>query len=169
MATKENHSTSRLALAIVGLFLLAHAALPVWLGDVYPFTSAPMFRDNPQQYCNYRVFAADGSELAAEDFLVQRIYDGNPLGYGVGIRPPAILERFGEVQDEPTIRRHIEQQLALPQHRQHAYVEIEQEVIGPIDSQRVGVVKKQRWRVYRTPHDKHKKPLSAGYSVLSTE
>jgi hypothetical protein len=108
-----------------------------------------MFRDMPQQYCNYRVLAPDGKLLPAEDFLVQRIYDGNPLGYGVGIVPPPILERFGEVRDEATIRRHIEQQLSRERNRKYAYVEVEQEVIGPIDSQRVGVVRVDRWRVAR--------------------
>ena len=100
-----------------------------------------MFRDCPTCYCNYRVFAPNGEQLPDEDFLVQRVYDGNPLGYGVGIAPPPILERFGESLDEATIRQHIEQQLAREPNRRHAYVEVEQEVIGPVDSQRVGVIK----------------------------
>ena len=138
-----------LALTAGGLFLAAHALLPMWLGDVYPFTSAPMFRDNPQTYCNYRVYGPDGSLLPAKDFLIQRIYDGNPVGYGVGIVPPPVLERFGEVLDEATIRQHIEQQLTREANRGYAFVEIEQEVIGPVDGQRLGVVKKERWRVGR--------------------
>lgn len=148
----KNHSQQRPvwpALTAVGLFLAAHALLPTWLGDVYPFTSAPMFRDNPQAYCNYRVYGPDGSLLPAKDFLVERIYDGNPVGYGVGIVPPPVLERFGEVLDETTIRKHIEQQLSREANRGYSFVEVEQEVIGPVDDQRLGVMKKERWRVTR--------------------
>ena len=146
----ESHERpSTLALTAVGFFLAAHALLPMWMGDVYPFTSAPMFRDNPQAYSNYRVYGPDGTLLPPEDFLVQRIYDGNPVGYGVGIVPPAVLERFGEVRDETTVRQHIERQLMRESNRGYAFVEIEQEVIGPADEQRLGVVKQERWRVER--------------------
>ncbi len=46
------------------LFAAANVLVPITLGDVYPFTIAPMFRDAPQVYANYRVFAPDGSKLA---------------------------------------------------------------------------------------------------------
>ena len=139
---------SRGGLTAVAVLLVANVVVPVIWGDVYPFTSAPMFRDCPRQCCNYRVFSADGKELPAEDWLVQRVYDGNPVGYGVGVRPPAVIEQeFGVVHDEPAVRRHFEQQLALPRHQGHAYVEVVQEVIGPIDTGQVGVVETHRWRI----------------------
>jgi hypothetical protein len=125
---------SRWPLAAAGLLLAANIAVPLVFGDLYPFTSAPMFRDCPAQCCQYRVLAADGGELPAEYWLVQRIYDGNPVGYGVGLRPPAVVEReFGSVESESAVRRHIERQLAQPEHRRHAWVEVVQEVIGPVD------------------------------------
>jgi hypothetical protein len=133
-----------------GTLLAVHAVVPLVWGDVYPFTSAPMFRDNPQVCCNYRVLAADGSELKAEDWLCQRIYDGNPLGYGVGVQPPPVIEqRFGDVHTEEQIREHFARVLAQPRHRDLAYVEVVQEVIGPIDAERVGVVKTKRIIVRR--------------------
>ena len=127
--------------------------LPIWIGDVYPLTSAPMFRDRPELYCNYRVYAPDGTLLPAEDFLVQRIYDGNPVGYGVGIQPPAVLERFGQERSEADVRAHIAQQLARPQNARYTFVDVEQEVIGATDAQRVGIVRTDRWRVQRLPAD----------------
>jgi len=130
------------------MLLAANVVIPLVWGDLYPFTSAPMFRDSPRECCNYRVFAADGRELAAEDWLVQRVYDGNPVGYGVGIRPPAVLEQeFGVVHDEAAVRRHIQRQLAEPGHQQHEFVDVEQGVLGPIDAGRVGVVRSERWRI----------------------
>jgi hypothetical protein len=141
---------SQLALAAVGLLLVANIAIPLVLGDVYPFTSAPMFRDTPMCCCNYHVYAPDGRELPAEDWLVQRIYDGNPIGYGVGIRPPPVLEQdFCRPCDETTVREHIQAQFAKPPNRAHAYVEVVQEHIGPIDSQHVGIVHTHRWRIGR--------------------
>jgi hypothetical protein len=131
--------------------LAANVVVPLVWGDVYPFTSAPMFRDNPRQCCNYRVFAPGGAELPADDWLCQRIYDGNPVGYGVGIQTPPILEQcFGDVHTEDQIRQHIERLLADERHKDLQSVEVVQEVIGPIDSERVGVVATHRFVVRRS-------------------
>src|SRR5262245_53790345 len=147
-AMESSSVRSRLALAAVALLLAANIVVPLVWGDVYPFTSAPMFRDAPACCCNYRVYAADGRELPADNWLVQRIYDGNPIGYGVGICQPAVIEQeFGAIHNEPTVVRHIEQQIAAPQNRQHASIEVVQEVIGPINSQHVGVAKTTRWKI----------------------
>lgn len=134
-----------------GGLLLANIIVPLVWGDVYPFTSAPMFRDNPRQCCNYRVFGPDGKELPTEDWLCHRVYDGNPLGYGVGIKPPVILEReFGQMCSETQVRQHVEGLLDRAECRELACVEVVQEVIGPIDDERVGVVETRRLRIART-------------------
>ena len=130
--------------------LAANVVVPLALGDLYPFTSAPMFRDCPEQCVHYRVFDEGGRELPAAEWLAQRIYDGNPVGYGVGQRPPTVVEQqFGAIDSEADVRQHIERQLALPKHRQHAWVEVLQEVIGPVDRRKVGVVRSSRWRIER--------------------
>lgn len=134
-------------MAIAGLVLAANVVVPLALGDVYPFTSAPMFRDTPQVYCNYRVHGPDGQPLPSEQFLCHRIYDGNPVGYGVGVKPPPVLEQFGVAHDEATVRAHIAAQLAAAGNRGYPYVEVEQEVIGAVDGNRVGVLRVDRWRV----------------------
>jgi hypothetical protein len=137
-------------MALTAALVLANAVVPMIAGDVYPFTSAPMFRDSPSQCANYRVFAADGSELPADDWLVQRIYDGNPIGYGVGIRPPAVLEQeFSLAAGEAEICEHILKQLERPEHAKHAWVDVVQEVIGAIDGQRVGIIRTEQVRVTR--------------------
>jgi hypothetical protein len=141
---------SQFALVAVALLLAANVLVPLVWGDVYPFTSSPMFRDTPTCCCNYHVYAPDGRELPAEDWLVQRIYDGNPVGYGVGICPPAVLEsEFGKVCDEKTVREHIIAQFKNPNNQNLSYVEVVQDHIGPIDSQHVGIVHTSRWRVER--------------------
>jgi hypothetical protein len=147
----EQHAKLGRGPLAAGGLLLASVLVPLVWGDVYPFTSAPMFRDNPRQCCNFRVFAPDGTELPAEDWLCHRVYDGNPLGYGVGLQPPAIVERqFGAVCSESDLRRHFQEQLARPEYRRFEYVEIVQEVIGPVDEERVGVVETRRLRIERT-------------------
>jgi hypothetical protein len=142
-------------MAAVGILLAANVVVPALWGDVYPFTSAPMFRNAPVQCCQYRFFDAEGRELAAEDWLVHRVYDGNPVGYGVGVQPPAILEQeYGVVHDEAAVKRHMEGQFARPVNRGQKQVEVEQTVLGAVDEQRVGIVRTSRWLVrHRTSGD----------------
>lgn len=141
---------TRIGIATAALLLGANMLVPLFWGDVYPFTSAPMFRDSPRQFCNYHVYSADGQELNPPNWLVQRIYDGNPVGYGVGVRPPTVLEqKFGVIHDEATVRRHFEEQLVQPHNRAYDAVEVVQEVIGPIDTQHVGVVRTATWKISR--------------------
>ena len=137
------------SLVVVGLFLGAHVVVPLVWGDIYPFTSAPMFRDRPAQYCNYRVLAPDGTELPQEDWLVQRVYDGNPVGYGVGVKPPTVIEQeFGVVHDEQLVRQHILKQFAKQSAsvRNLPYVEVVQESFGPQQDGTIKQVKLRRWR-----------------------
>jgi hypothetical protein len=139
------------AILAAGLFLLANIIVPAVIGDLYPFTSGPMFRDAPTKYCNYRVYDPAGRLIDAETFLTHRIYDGNPVGYGVGIKPPRVLEEFGRDRDEAYCRQHVLEHLAADANRKYSYVIIEQDVIGPIDSERVGVVRTNRWQI-DNPH-----------------
>jgi hypothetical protein len=146
VATKEA-LRNQLGMLAAAVLLAANVVVPLALGDVYPFTSAPMFRDTPQVYCNYHIHGPDGQPLPSERFLCHRIYDGNPVGYGVGVKPPKVLEEFGVAHDEATVREHISQQLATAENRGYDYVEVHQEVVGPVDASHVGVVRVDRWRI----------------------
>jgi hypothetical protein len=138
-----------------GCLIIANVVVPLIGGDIYPFTSAPMFRDAPTECCNYRVFAPDGTELKPEDWQLQRIYDGNPVGYGVGIRPPRVLEmKFGVIHDEAAVRQHVEWQFREFANRKYESIDVVQEVIGPMDGQHLGVVSHHRWRIDRPPTTK---------------
>jgi hypothetical protein len=142
--------TSRLPLACAGLLLAAHVVVPLVGGDVYPFTSAPMFRDRPHACCQYRVILSDGSEAPAHDWQLQRVYDGNPVGYGVGTRPPEVLEQqFGDIHDEAAVRQHVARQWTRAECREIAAVEVIQERIGATAGGQVGVVESRRWRITR--------------------
>jgi hypothetical protein len=109
-----------------------------------------MFRDSPVQFANYRVLDEHGREMPRKDWLVNRIYDGNPVGYGVGVQPPPVLEQeFGVVHSQEEVERHFAAQLRRPQHRHVSVVEVVQEVVGPMSRQRVGVVQRNRWKIVR--------------------
>ena len=141
---------SHLGLIGAALLLLANVVVPLVWGDVYPFTSAPMFRDSPRQCCSYQVLSLDGGQLPADEWLVHRIYDGNPIGYGVGVRPPPVIEReFGIVHEESAVRRHLERRFADEENQSHDAIEVVQQIIGPIDAEHVGVVRTERWRFAR--------------------
>ena len=111
-------------LALV-VFLGANVLVPLVCGDIFPFTSSPMFRDAPRAYCVYRAFGPDGMEIPVETLLLQRVYDGNPPGYGVGIRPPDTLARFGEIAAESEIKKHVARHMAG-----YEFVTIEQDVVA---------------------------------------
>jgi hypothetical protein len=152
---------SVLVLICCALFVAANVAIPLTLGDVYPFTVAPMFCDAPQAYCNYRVYDPNGKLLAdnstrridppgaPDPFYLRRYYDGNPTGLGVGICPPPTIDggTFGSIHDEQHVRSHIAECLA--DYPAPAFVDVEQEIVGPVDKLRVGVVKINRWRIVR--------------------
>ncbi len=79
----------------VVLFVLANLILPFVVEEIFPITTAPMFRDSPTSYCDFRVIDPEGQELPLADFGLQRNYDGNPIGYGSGRLPADSLDRFG--------------------------------------------------------------------------
>ncbi len=134
-------------LAFVAAFVIVNLVMPVVVADLYPFTSAPMFRDQPRRYCNHYAFAPDGKEIPAERLSLQRIYDGNPTGLGVGIQPPPVLERtFGDVPDRETVETHVRTQLA--KHPDLDYVEIVQEIVES-DGEGGLAARENRWRVDR--------------------
>ena len=138
---------SRLPILAAGVLLAANAVVPLVWGDVYPFTSAPMFRDCPQTCCNYRVVLPDGSEAPAAEWLVQRVYDGNPVGYGVGLVPPAVLEQqFGVKHEEAAIRQHFQRLLERPECSAVSTIEVRQDFIGPQDNGRIGVIETRLWQ-----------------------
>lgn len=81
--------------------------IPLALGELYPFTIAPMFRDAPARYCNYKITGPDGKVYSNLDFALQRNYDGNPVGMGAGIVPPSTVDTFGAVPSGEEIRMHL--------------------------------------------------------------
>ena len=135
-------------LACVLLFGLASIVLPVMYGELYPFTIAPMFRDSPKLYCIYQVLSPDGESLTLERFQLQRNYDGNPVGLGAGLKPPKTLDRFGHAPSEQDLRSHIRKMLDA-KHPGLAYVDVIQQVVGPINSRTVGVIRTTRIREYQ--------------------
>ena len=138
---------SRIALVSAVTFAVCNLLLSIVFEDLYPFTIAPMFRDNPQLYCDYQVLDPQGTQLSLRDFQLQRNYDGNPLGLGAGVRPPPSLDTFGSVPDEAMLIAHVSRILpaSFPEFR---YVDVVQTVTGPVDENRVGIVKETRYRVY---------------------
>lgn len=102
----------RVELIAAATFALVHIFAPFVIGEKYPFTIAPMFRDQPQCYCVYEVTDRDGQQLALEDFGLHLVYDGNPVGLGVGIEAKPTLHGFGEVPSDDELIDHVRTKLA---------------------------------------------------------
>lgn len=130
------------------VFALCNLALPLVFGELYPFTIAPMFRDRPQLYCQYRVVSDDGTELSLRDFELHRNYDGNPVGFGAGIKPHPSLDQFGTAPDEEVLRSHVSQ-ILNSKYSDLRFVDVVQTVIGPTDSGTVDVIREVKVRVYQ--------------------
>jgi len=140
----------RVELLLAGLFVLLNVGIPLLIVDLFPFSRAPMFEDAPVLYCNYIVSDPQGSQLDPKsdelvDLGLQRNYWGNPLGSGVGFHPPPTIDRVGEVASAEEVRRQVESYLRL--HPELAYLDVVQEILGPISSRQVGVMKQHRWRI----------------------
>lgn len=119
-------------------FVLASLILPFTLGEIFPITTAPMFRDHPGKYCDFAVFAPEGKVLNLETFGLQRYYDGNPVGYGSGRLPAETLDRFGDdeqVEDVvPTraeLRAWVSERMTT---LEYPYVRVQVRVWGPVGS-----------------------------------
>jgi hypothetical protein len=144
--TRSRRAT--LQLLAVALFMGINVAVPMVVEDLYPFTSVPMFRDQPTRYCNYSVYDPNGRRLPSEDFLLQRVYDGNPPGVGIGIQPPAVLERkFGEVASRSQVVQHVCRELS--KRPDVPFVIVVQDVVGANVEGRIGVLRSNRWKISR--------------------
>lgn len=100
---------NRFELLAVTTFVVGNLLAPIVLGELYPFTVSPMFSDQPSQYCTYEIFDSAGQKLEPELFGLHLVYDGNPPGLGMGIKPTPTLHAFGEFRDESTVRQHVQQ------------------------------------------------------------
>lgn len=99
--------------AAVVLFVILNLVAPWIVGEMYPFTVSPMFRDQPEQYCTYQLFDGEGNELDLEPYGLHLVYDGNPPGLGMGIEANPTLHKFGEVPELNEVADHVRQVLAL--------------------------------------------------------
>jgi hypothetical protein len=135
----------RRELLAVGLFCAAGLAGPLFFQDLYPFSQAPMFADAPRCYCRYAVLDPAGRPLPPGEFGLGRDYWGNPVGVGVGFRPPPTVDRFGQVAPREAVTAAVREGLAG--RADLGFVDVVQEVVGPLGDGGVGVVRSGRWRV----------------------
>jgi len=120
----------------VVLFVLANLILPFVIEEVFPITTAPMFRDNPQVYCDFTVLDPSGTALPLSDFDMQRVYDGNPAGYGSGRLANPSLDRFG-ISEDPDLTIPSRDEIRLWTQDRLAqmnfpFVTVQVKVIGPV-------------------------------------
>ena len=143
--TRRATSHARRERIAAGLFVLLFAGVPVLRMELFPFSRAPMFADAPQRYCEYTVTDPEGRPVGLALVGLQRAYWGNPLGVGVGYRPVASLDVFGEVPSPEAVTAGVRTRLAaLPD---LAYVDVSRTVIGPVDDRHIGPVETVSWRV----------------------
>jgi len=94
-------------IAAVVAFVVLNLAAPFLLGEIYPVTVSPMFCDQPTQYCTYEVFDENGNAVDLELLGLHMVYDGNPVGLGMGIKATPTMHKFGEVPTFEEVERHV--------------------------------------------------------------
>lgn len=115
-------------LVAAAAFVVLNLLAPLVIGELYPFTISPMFRDQPSQYCTYRVAKPNGEPVESlADFGLHLVYDGNPPGLGMGIQARPTLHEFGMVGGEAEVRRHVEE--VLRQRGDLPFVDVTQTVV----------------------------------------
>ena len=121
-------------LGFIGLNMFA----PVVFGERFPFTISPMFCDEPSCYCDYALTDSNGQPVNLVDLNMQRVYDGNPVGLGVGIRPPATLDQFGVVPTQEEVTQHLLNQ--IEKWPDTPFLNVQVTIVGATDDDHVGPV-----------------------------
>lgn len=103
----EPAKSRRIELVAVAAFVVVNLLAPLVVGEMYPFTISPMFRDQPKEYCTYQLFDESGVEIDPETFGLHLVYDGNPPGLGMGIEATPRMHEFGVVPTVETVVDHV--------------------------------------------------------------
>ena len=127
--------------AFVGLNLVA----PFVFGEMFPITVSPMFCDEPSCYCEYEVTDDQGKPLELKPLGLHRVYDGNPVGLGVGLVAPKTLDEFGKVPTEEQLRRHLQDCRDVWSHSD--YLDVTLIRVGDVEGRTVGPTSSIRFRV----------------------
>ncbi len=99
MVEKVTEPNGNAIMIFVAAFIVVNLVVPFTIGELYPFSTSPMFCDQPTKYCTYEVVDADGDQVDLKRLGLHLVYDGNPPGLGVGIVPSPTLHAFGEVPE----------------------------------------------------------------------
>ena len=109
-----------------------------------------MFSDQPAEYAVYEVFDANGDSLDLEPFGLHLVYDGNPVGLGMGIKAAETMHGFGEVPPLEELKTHVADKLAeMPEltkvsvRRKHVACE-DYQLVETVDEVQVGSPLAQR-------------------------
>lgn len=137
----------RFELIAIISFLTINLLGPFVIGEVFPITISPMFRDQPQFYCDYRVTDHEGDEQPLHRFKLHRVYDGNPPGLGVGRVPRETLNRMSYRATLVEIETAV--MTALNEHPEIEYVIVEQSVFAQVGNSIGQVEETARWKFGR--------------------
>ena len=138
----------RKELLAIALFCVINLLVPALFVELYPFTRVTMYSDSPTICYSYKIYDPQGNQLPDIEFGVQSDYDGNWPRVGFGFSLPTI-NRVGRPADQAAITDWIEKR--LERFPSLSYVDVYKEIMGPIDNQRFGLIRREHWRI-RNPH-----------------
>ena len=147
---KASQQNRRRAIEMTAVFLFLGVSVfaPFLIGECYPITISPMFCEQPETYCEYRVTNPDGKELDLELFSLHRVYDGNPQGLGVGLIPAYTLNKPDEIPGKVVIERFVRK--GLENCPDEPWVTVEQRVFGEVDGSIGEIQPANKWKIDRS-------------------
>ena len=141
----QGATSERWQLAGVATFILVNLIAPFLVGEYFPFTTSPMYSDSPQIYCTYKIFDEDNLEINVDYLGLRQIYNGNPPGLGVGLKPPETANHFGKQATEKEVKEMVQRNLTKFNYK---FVIVEQYLVHDLDGNKIGPTAiPKRWQV----------------------
>ncbi|WP_435216974.1 hypothetical protein [Luminiphilus sp. nBUS_07] len=154
-----SNSTERSQFCVLFVVLAMQILVPLNTQELYPFSAATMFAYPLKQVALYEVRDPAGFPLSQTTFGLQISNPHDPpvttlgrLGYGRqspgSIQQPNNQIPYGAVATKLEVTRQIESQLLKMRHL--PYVVVTQSVLGPVDGYKVGIARRNTWKIANT-------------------
>ena len=141
----EPDARGRAGLRFAGLVLLLNLVIPLFVPDLYPFSTMPMFSSSPERISRVRVFGPQGEELNPYLFRLNTENFANPAPR-IGVVFPASFDST-EALDWAGVEPVVQGQLVA---LGLEFVDVEHVVFGPKPgTQTVAPVLVERRRIQR--------------------
>jgi hypothetical protein len=132
------------------IFVTTEILITILGVECYPFSCAPMFCNQVNEYTIFEILNEAGEPQRLEAFQLHQIYDGNPVNLGVGVLPLPTLNTYGQRPSKEFISSHLESQNIKDISNENLVVT--QKTFGwDKRNNSFGLIESTKWFVKKTP------------------